>query len=816
MYLEVAVASPIESTLTYQSNPDFPESSYCPGMRVMVPMGPRLITGYILSRTAQLAERPTYTIRPIHDLLDNSPLFPASMVPFFQWLADYYHYPIGEVIKCALPGGLTPQSGRQITITPLGQRSFEQSPPADFCQQKWYQRLCANGKLSQASTRQLWRGKTRKILEKWAQAGYISITQEISTDSIKAKTEICYRLKPMDTAPKILSTTEAKTLAILTTLAEDVRLDWVPKKEITRGYSGAAKALNSLLLQEAITMEEHVVYRNPFGERPPSYPAPLQLSSEQALALQSLQPALASGQFSPFLLHGVTGSGKTEVYLRAAEQTLAQGKTALVLVPEIALATQLEGNFLSRFADQVGLLHSGLSQGERYDQWRQILEQRVKIVIGARSALFAPLEDIGLIIIDEEHDGAYKQEDSFRYQARDAAVMRASQNRAVIILGSATPSVVSYQHALTGKYTLLEMTKRVEDKPLPKVEIIDLKSIPTTSGKTPLFSPQLVKSLKETLHSADQSILFLNRRGYAQLMLCQSCGLTIQCSHCNISLTFHKGKEELVCHYCGYSIKSPSLCPNCQAAALITVGFGTERVEAELKKILPQARVARLDRDTALNRKEFIRILKQVHQREIDILVGTQMIAKGHHFPGVTFVGVIWADASLGIPDYKAGERTFQVLTQVFGRAGRGEKHGHVIVQTHHPKHYCIETAKEHDYRRLFDQELTLRQRLSYPPFSRLVTIRFEGRQSNAVKNCALAMAQFIKHHPLHQALEILGPSPAPLAILRDLHRWQLLIKSSNLTVLHQVSTALKAHKTSLGGLSSVKLTIDVDPESML
>ena len=640
--------------------------------------------------------------------------------------------------------------------------------------------------------------------------------QSIGTDSIKAKTEICFALNDAASPPPSCSKAGEKTLSILAALTETGNQPWIARREITRIYPGAGRALLALKDQGLVLMEEQHIYRNPFGERPPSYPAPDILTEEQNTALQAIETALESQKFSPFLIHGVTGSGKTEVYLKATESAINRGKTVLLLVPEIALATQLEGNFLARFADQVALLHSGLSSGERFDQWQRILQKKAQIVIGARSALFAPLEDIGLFIIDEEHDPAYKQEDGFRYQARDAAVLRASQSNATIILGSATPSIVSYQHAMTGKYTLLNMNKRVENKPLPEVEIIDLRAIPTTSGKPPMFSPQLIKAIKETVKNGDQSIIFLNRRGYAQLMLCQSCGKTVQCGHCNISLTLHRGKEELRCHYCGFSRKSPSVCPACQSESLIAIGFGTERVESDLKKIVPNATIARLDRDTTIKRTDFIRILKQVHRGEIDILIGTQMVAKGHHFPGVTLVGVIWADASLALPDYKSSERTFQMLTQVFGRAGRGDKHGRVIVQTHHPDHYCIKTAQQHDYCTLFDQEITFRKSLSYPPFSRLVNVRFEGKNSTTVGKCAQAMAIYIRKHTLHRDMEILGPSPAPLAILRDLHRWQLLIKSSNLMVLSRACELLKAHKAKLIGMSSVKLTIDVDPESML
>jgi len=562
-------------------------------------------------------------------------------------------------------------------------------------------------------------------------------------------------------------------------------------------------------------MEEQKVYRNPFGEAPPHYPRPEALSADQQRVMCELVAAIRAGKFTTYLLHGVTGSGKTEIYLQAAEQALEANRSVLILVPEIALASQIEGNFLARFGERIALLHSGLSAGERLDQWKRVAGGQVQIVIGARSALFAPLADPGLIIVDEEHDGAYKQEDGFCYQARDAAVLRAKQSQAVVILGSATPSITSFQHTRTGKYKLLTMPVRVAERQLPGVEVIDLKSIKTTTGQPPLFTPQLITALKNNLRQGSQSLIFLNRRGYANLMLCQSCGHTLQCTNCRVSLTLHKGRGELICHYCGATIKSAALCPKCQSTELVEIGFGTERIENELIKILPQARIARLDRDTASSRKDYLKILKAVHQQQVDILVGTQMIAKGHHFPHVTLVGVIWADASLAIPDYKAGERTFQLLTQVFGRAGRGEVPGKVLVQTHHPEHYSINNSKSHNYEDMFSEEISLRQALQFPPFSRLINLRFAGEKEEAVRKAASQVAEIARQNCRPQ-IEVLGPAPAPLSRLRGVYRWQLLLKSADLHGLHTLSGHLKTIFGGPGFPSGVKLTVDVDPENML
>ncbi|MDH5297785.1 MAG: primosomal protein N' [Desulfobulbaceae bacterium] len=810
IYLEVAVAAPINQPLTYKLPDHIDPSGIAPGQRLLVPLGNRLVTGYLLALTEQA---PPGRIRAIADLLDPAPLFPASMVPFFRWLAGYYQYPIGEAIKGALPGGLTTESGRALRLTDSGRPKLAAVAGAPL---PWLAALLEKGRLPPGATRKLWRAN-EQLLRQWQEKGWIEIETVLRTDATTTKSELCARLAPPRAPLPKLKPSEEKTLALLGALAAATGGEWVARKELARDYPSARSALRGLAEKGLVELAEQEVYRDPFGEPAPFFPRPEQLTAEQEAALTQILPAVAGRKFAPFLLHGVTGSGKTEVYLRAAEATLVLGRSVMVLVPEIALATQLEGHFVSRFGHRVALIHSGLSAGERYDQWQRLLRGQAQIAIGARSAIFAPFSDPGLIIVDEEHDPAYKQEEGLRYQARDLAVLRASQQQAVVLLGSATPSVTSYFHAAAGKYHLLTLTKRIEDRPMPQVEVVDLRTIPTISGRPPLFSNQLIRAIRQTLAGGDQSLIFLNRRGFASTMLCQDCGHTVQCRHCQVTLTLHKGRGQLICHYCGFATTSAILCSNCQSPKVIGVGFGTERLEEELTTRFPKARIGRLDRDTTLKRTEFLATLRAVHQREIDILIGTQMITKGHHFPHVTLVGIVWADAGLGMPDFKAGERTFQLLSQVTGRAGRGDKPGKVIVQTHQPDHYSVLTAQAHDYPTLYQQELDLRRQLQYPPFSRLINLRLEGTDEAQVRKVAIDLARRATHLARQRpGLSVLGPVQAPLARLRGRYRWQLLLKGTEIDALHALCGWLMEKPAATGAGGSVKLTVDVDPENML
>lgn len=826
--LEVAVTAPLDHTLIY-SYPEDIHPCLLPGQRLLVPLGNRLVTGYLLDFVSSTFSGPgNRQLKPIAEVLDDEPLFTKELIPFFRWVARYYHYPIGEVIKSALPGGLTVMSGRRVILSERGrqyltaQRQTENGPSY-----RWLTTLLNKGCLSPASCRQIWRAPDRHLLEKWEKNGWLEIKTELTGGTTRTMSEACVALADMFHSRTSyaeclikLRPSEMKTLDLLADLSKAQGPDkfpFIPCRDLIKIYAGARKALKNLAEKKLVVLEERQVYRDPFGESHHDPGQPEKLTTEQEGALHRLLPAIREKEFAPFLLHGITGSGKTEVYLQAAAAALRDSRDVLILVPEIALASQLEVHFLARFGSRVALLHSGLTKGEFYDQWRKIVRGDAMVVLGARSAIFAPLRNLGLIVVDEEHESSYKQEDGLRYQARDLAVLRASLTKAAVVLGSATPSVNSYHHAQTGKYRLIVLKNRIEQRALPEVSIVDLRRVKTVSGKPPLFSPPLISALKENLEHKLQSLVFLNRRGYANLVVCQDCGRNVQCRNCQITLTMHKNRGELICHYCGYSITSAMVCSSCRSPRLIRVGFGTERLEEELTRLFPSAHIARLDRDTCVKRKDYLAVLKAMHNSEVDILVGTQMIAKGHHFPKVTLVGVVWADAGLGIPDFRAGERAFQLISQVTGRAGRGQEAGRVIIQTYQPDHYSIALARKHDYTGLYDKEMSLRRELAYPPFSRLINLRIEGRDEKMVRKAALDCAVIAKElNRFKPPVTILGPTPAPLTRLRSKYRWQLLLKGNDVRNLHFLGASLLHKGPAFSRDGKVRISIDVDPENLL
>lgn len=841
--VEVAVAAPLEQTLTYelqdsdQDGSAWSEGHSPVGRRVQVPLGGRSVTGYILAIVP--FEEVDYTIRQITRLLDVMPLFHENLLPFFRWAASYYHYPLGQVIKAALPAGLAPKSGRMISLVQGNEAAFSSSFSGGL--PDWAIELADLGKLAPVVSREvLARSKDRKKISQLESAGLIEVQEVAGQDRVRQKLETCYSLgrqlrnawltagsdatnfggclsKWQAAENRKLKRSEITTLTTLASLVDETNCQDVPKRDLLRRYSGAAKALEALLGSSLIETSERRVFRNPFGEQVVFQPPPASLTDEQLQVLARIIPAIESGSYQTFLLHGITGCGKTEVYLRAAEKTLALGRDVLVLVPEIALATQLESHFISRFSEQVVLLHSGLTASERYDQWSLALAGQARIVIGARSALFAPLRDPGLIVVDEEHDGGFKQDDSFRYNGRDLAVLRGRTHDAVVLLGSATPSVTSYYHAERGKYTLLSMTKRVGESELPAVSIVDL-SKKAADGAKGLFRRELSQALLENLTRGQQSILLLNRRGFSSVMLCQDCGAPVECLHCHVSLTLHKSRKLLICHYCGYSIGQAVVCGKCRSTeTLVPVGFGTERVEEEARALLPDARIARLDSDTASDRKAFLKILHAMREREIDVLIGTQMIAKGHHFPHVTLVGVVWADGGLSMPDFRAAEKTFQLITQVTGRAGRGVEPGRVIIQTMRPEHYAIRFAQLHQYDQLYKQEMQARRNPAFPPFVRLIAFHLQGEKEADVRKTAAAVAACCRLEVKQRAarIEILGPAPAPLDKLKNNYRWQVLLKGADLEELHLICRQVEGRRQEMQQGGS-RIVVDVDPENMM
>ncbi len=559
-------------------------------------------------------------------------------------------------------------------------------------------------------------------------------------------------------------------------------------------------------------------------ERPSAESERLSLTSEQQRAVDAVEGRLKKGGFETFLLYGVTGSGKTEVYLRLMEEVRRSGRRCLILIPEISLTPQLLDRLQERFPQRVGVLHSALTPSERWSQWWHILDGKADVVVGARSAIFAPVPDLGLIVVDEEHDPSYKQEDGLRYHARDLAVVRGRSIGCPVLLGSATPAVESFENCRRDRYRLLELTKRVEQRDLPCVEVVDLKLTQDVKPETQnskmatFFSPRLTEALQENFNRGQQSLIFLNRRGFAHFLMCRLCGFVLRCPHCSVAMTFHLEQQSVFCHHCGFRKPAAHLCPGCGNLSLSGIGFGTEQVEQELTRLLPEARIARMDRDTTSKRGSQERLIRAWEKGEINVLVGTQMITKGHDVAGVTLVGAILADLSLNLPDFRAAERTFQLLSQVAGRAGRGREAGRVIIQTYVPDHYTLQHVITHDYKSFFDSELEFRRSMNYPPFSRLVHLRLEGPKAHEVqskvKKLGLELRDRQKQNPkMQEEIEILGPAPAPIEKLRGRYRWQILLKGKKSASLLELANQAREI---IPRSHSMRLHIDVDPYNML
>jgi len=804
-YIEVAVALPVHHTFTY-SAPDILLASLDVGKRVLVPFGRRRVTGYVFDQDSHPADK---VIKPILDVLDDQPLFPPSMVPFFRWIADYYKYPIGEVVRSALPGGLNVYEYVLFSLTDRGRETRPEVPPTSVAREildQLYTKPCRLKELHK-KTGQIIPAALLYNLEK---NGWITKSWQLKTAETKASFERVVRLA--DKEPAGGGKMSAARQKILSRLAAEGEL---PVKKLKETVPRAAALIKKLEHAGYLVIDHKRAFRDPLGETIEADRAPI-LNREQDQAVSHICSNLNQG-YRPFLLNGVTGSGKTEVYMRVAEEVLKQGRSVLALVPEIALITQMEHRFRARFGECVCVLHSALSAGERYDQWSRIMGGNAVIGIGARSAIFAPFDNLGLIIVDEEHDSSYKQEGMLRYNARDLAVVRAKQNGCTVLLGSATPSIQSYYNVGTRKFTELTLEKRVEQRPLPEISIIDLRQTRDARGIHRYIAPELHLAIKETLQREEQVLLFLNRRGYASFPVCGACGQPMRCKHCDISLTLHQRTNAYRCHYCGYSRAAASSCEACGSANIKKLGLGTEKLEDMLKSHFKEARIARMDRDTTIRKGSILKLLKGLKHKNIDILIGTQMVAKGHDFPGITLVGIICADLSLSFPDFRAGERTYQLLAQVAGRAGRGERPGRVILQTYNPGHFCIAAARRQDFKSFYRQEIDFRRALNYPPFARMIQLKISGKNPQETADHARLIGDLcrtLKQNKveIYQSVEIMGPIEASLTRIAGRYRWQILLKGSNARALHQFINQLMDENTAGFTHRRVKVAVDVDP----
>jgi primosomal protein N' (replication factor Y) len=764
------------------------------GMRVLVPFKGRRVTGYTIDLLDQPPKGLEEKLREIEGLLDETPLIDPQMLRFYRWIADYYLYPLGEVIKTGLPPGLQLKSELMVSLTQDGMECLTHEG-LDPIQKKVFREIERCRKVSLKKVLKIFPEEVSKSqLFSWKRKGLLNIDARIEGKEVKPKFEKVVQYQGGEMA-KPISRRQAEILKWAEEKGE------VSYSELSKRFKSSSKPIQLLQAKGLISISKREVSRDLSvrSELKP-YPKPEPTSDQEAVLAEILK-GIHSKRFSPFLIHGVTGSGKTEVYLRAIEEVLTQGREAIILVPEISLTPQLLSRFKDRFGENLALLHSGLGRGERYDQWRKIWKGKVKIAMGARSAIFAPFKSVGIIIVDEEHDPSYKQEEKLKYHARDLAVVRAKQDEATLLLGSATPSLESFFNAEGGKFQLLRLPKRIEGRPLPRVEVVDMKK------KEGLLSERVRASLQKNIEDKKQSLLFLNRRGFANFILCPECGLTFKCPNCSVTLTYHLRDRSLQCHYCNYRIQAPGDCPKC----------GGHRLQ--VKTLFPEIQVERMDRDTTSRRRSHLQILKRLESGDIDILVGTQMIVKGHDFPNVTFVGVISADTSLHFPDFRSSERTFQLLTQVAGRAGRGEVFGEVVIQTFNPDHYSILKAKDHDFIGFYQEESQFRRALEYPPFTRLINFRLVGNSEKRTKATAEEMGrigQSLLKRGYQKGIEILGPSTAPFAKMKGKFRWQMLAKGKSPQLLHQFAQELAIRLEAQTKGKGVNLDIDVDPVFIL
>lgn len=809
-FVEVAVALPVSKTFTYEMpEPLLPWAEA--GKRVLVPFRNLQVTGYILDLRETTDQE---GVKKVLDILDEVPLFPPSMIQFFRWISEYYFYPLGEIVKGALPGGLNVTQVQTVGITDEG-RSALSSRRLKTSDRAVLETLENRGPLGlRILLKTLKKEISLATLRSLERAGWIIREQKLKPGRVRPKKERHVRAVESRPSSASLSPVRLKILAMVEGHGE------ISFKALRAEVPSAGRLVKEMAADGFLDVVKRSVYRDPFGEPIKSDDAPPTLTEEQASVVATVLEKLGRG-FQTYLLYGITGSGKTEVYMRAVAAALDKGYQALVLVPEIALISQTERLFRARFGDCIALLHSGLSQGERFDQWMRIARKEARVAIGARSAIFAPFDRLGLIIVDEEHDDSYKQESKLRYHARDLAVVRAKLEGAVALLGSATPSVQSYYNVRAKKFKGLNLWKRIENRGLPDVKVVDLRERQGGRYAKPFMTAELKEAVAETLNRGEQALLFLNRRGFANYPTCTCCGEPVRCKNCDVTMTFHQATNAFRCHYCGYSCAQTVGCRACGNPKIKLLGLGTEQVEAKVKTIFPEARIARMDRDTTARKGALVGILKDLRKGNIDILVGTQMVAKGHHYPNITLVGIICADLSLNFPDFRAGERTFQLLAQVAGRAGRGSRRGRVILQTLNPDHFCVVTARDQDYPAFYEHEIRFRRDLQYPPYRRLIQVLVAGKDRGQTARYAQRLGEICRalqseNKTYQKEIELLGPVAAPLARIKKAYRWQLLLKGLRVGPLHALTRALRARAEREIPKAAVKVVVDVDPMDML
>jgi primosomal protein N' (replication factor Y) (superfamily II helicase) len=804
-FCDVALPVPLDSAFTYRiANGDTPVI----GGRVLVPFRQQRLSGIVVD----LHERaPKVQAKNVISVLDSTPVLNEQLLKLGRWIADYYLAPLGEVFRTMLPLGAEFKKAIGYRITDEGQMALHlasMSGSSARSRRTPQEQLKEFQVLDYLAERELVReerlrsvaGASKLLLAGMVRKKWI-VREDLSQARDAARmVKIAVLTGNLEDGKK-LNDNQRTLLEALASAGGRIPSDTLRELDVPR------TTLDTLVRRKLVDIIEepadfHVSAVKPRG-------SDFQFTPAQQSALNCIQDGVATRKFGGVLLHGVTGSGKTAVYLMAMRAVLESGRSSILLVPEIGLTPAVAADLHQTFGSEVAILHSALSDRERAEQWHRIHRGEARVVVGTRSAVFAPVSDLALIIVDEEHDSSYKQEETPRYHARDVAVMRAKMANATVVLGSATPSLESYFNALKHKYALLELRDRVERRPLPEVEIIDMRQEFQETGNEQVISRKLAEEIKERLARGEQVMVLLNRRGYSPVVLCRTCGKTLECKNCAIALTHHKRARKMECHYCGYTSPVPQHCIHCGSEYVYFLGTGSEKLEELLHGLFPQARIGRMDRDTVRGREDFERMLGALHEGEIDLLVGTQMIAKGHDIHGVTLVGVVGADMALGMPDFRAAERTFQLLTQVAGRAGRGYVPGKVVLQTYFPDHYAVQYAAQHDFAGFYDKELRFRSWMHYPPYSALANVLVRSEKlDDALRWSGLLGRWFEKTR--HEGVRVLGPAPAPIVRLKQDYRYHFILKSPSREKLNNLLRVMLAYATA-EKIPRTQLIVDVD-----
>jgi primosomal protein N' (replication factor Y) len=812
LYVDVALAAHVTQTFTYRLPPMLRELAQC-GARVLVPVGRKLSLGFVVGlqdtipNNANLEES---RIKEVAELVDTAAVVTPEVLQISRWISDYYGSPLGEVLKAALPPGSSEGIEAVLSLTDKGRQTLaEQLFEADATSQlQLLRKINEKGELNLRTITDTIPAGTVRELER---AGLIDIKQQRDNGGVKQKLQRAARLNgPAETEIGKLTDAQLRVIEILQVAGQAMTLS-----AITQQARTSNSVINGLEEKGLVELFDQPFRRDPLAhaQMPPSEIH--SLTAAQQAALNEIERPINDARYETFLLHGITGSGKTEVYLRAMRTALDHGRTAMMLVPEIALTPVFSRRLRAQFGDQVAIFHSSLSKGERFDEWTRVKNGDARIVIGTRSAVFAPMKNLGLVIVDEEHEASYRQQDAPHYNGRDAAIVRAQKEGAVAVLGSATPSLESFHNSQTGKYRYLRLPDRIANRPLAQAELIDMRDVFALHGKPQVFADELLSAIAETHQRGEQSIIMLNRRGYSSFVLCRTCGESIHCPNCDVTLTYHQSERVIVCHYCNHRQAAPSVCPACGGKHIYYVGEGTEQIEELLQMAFPALRMARIDRDTTARRSVFEKSLLDFSAGNLDMLVGTQMLAKGHDFPNVTLVGVVSVDAGLQLADFRAAERTFQLITQVAGRAGRGDRKGRVLIQTYHPQHYALRHACAQDYAGFYAEEIRYRKNHSYPPFVALASLLVHGPDLHRIRDTALDLRKELDLANADRVCRVLGPAPAPLARLKGEHRIHLLIKSKNRRRLRNlVDTAIAA--VSKRKHNPRTINVEIDPISIM